>query len=79
VSSVPGVLIQSEEHYVWPYAKGNLRGQSVTPLYPQAPGAASQDPDLHALLALVDALRIGQKRERALAISELKKRILNEK
>lgn len=71
-------LIQSEEHYVWPYAKGNLRGQSVTPLYPQAPEAVAQDSDLHALLALVDALRIGQKRERALAISELKKRILNE-
>ncbi len=72
-------LIQSKEHYVWPSAMGKLRGQSVTPLYPQAPEAASQDANLHAFLALVDALRIGQKREQALAISELKKRILNDK
>lgn len=72
-------LIQSEEHYVWPSAMGKLRGQAITPLYPLAPEAALQDPDLHALLALADALRVGQKRERQLAIDELKKRVLNEK
>ena len=71
-------LIQSEENYVWPCATGKLRGQSVMPLYPQVPEAVSQDPDLHALLALVDALRVGQRRERMLAIGELKKRVLDE-
>ena len=72
-------LIQSEESYVWPCAVGKLRGQSIMPLYPQAPEAVLQDPELHALLALVDALRVGQKREKMLAIGELKKRILDEK
>jgi hypothetical protein len=72
-------LIQSEENYVWPCATGKLRGQSITPLYPQAPEAVLQDPELHALLALVDALRVGQKREKMLAIGKLKKRILDEK
>ena len=51
----------------------------MTPLYPQAPEAVLQDPELHALLALIDALRVGQKREKTLAIGELKKRILDEK
>ena len=72
-------LIQSEENYVWPCAVGKLRGQSIMPLYPQAPEAVLQDPELHALLALVDALRVGQKREKMLAIGELKKQILDEK
>ncbi len=72
-------LIQSEENYVWPYATGKLRGQSVTPLYPNAPEAASRDAEMHILLALVDALRVGQRREKILAIDELKKRILNGK
>ena len=72
-------LIQSKENYVWPCATGKLRGQSIIPLYPQAPKAALHDPELHALLALIDALRVGQKREQSLAISELKKRILDEK
>lgn len=67
-------LIHSEEDYVWPSAMGKQRGQSITPLYPNAPEAALQDPDLHALLALVDALRVGQKREKVLAMAELKKR-----
>jgi hypothetical protein len=72
-------LIQSQENYVWPSAQGKLRGQSIIPLYPGAPEAALLNSELHALLALTDALRVGQKREQHLAISELKKRILHEK
>lgn len=67
--------IDSDEHYVWPYTKGNVRGQGIVPLYPTAPAAAEKDPVLHELLALVDALRVGKARERALAIEELKKRL----
>jgi len=72
-------LIQSKENYVWPCAVGKLRGQSIMPLYPQAPEAVLRDLEMHALLALVDALRVGQKREQMLAIGELKKRILDGK
>ena len=67
-------IIISDETYVWPYAKGTARGQSIHPLYSSAPSAAIRDPELHSLLALVDALRVGRARERALALAELKKR-----
>ena len=67
-------IIISDEAYVWPYAKGSIRGQSINPLYSSAPSAAIRDPKLHSLLALVDALRVGRTRERSLALAELKKR-----
>lgn len=67
--------IESNEHFVWPHAQGNLRGQAITPLYKSAPEAALRDPKLYELLALTDAIRVGKAREKALAISELKKLI----
>jgi hypothetical protein len=69
------VHIQSTEDYVWPYAKGTVRGHSIQPLYPTVPEAALKDAKLHELLALVDALRVGRARERELAVRELKKRL----
>lgn len=67
--------IKSNEDYVWPYGKGTHRGQSIIPLYPSVPEAAYFDLNLHELLALVDALRVGRARERELAIQVLKKRL----
>jgi DNA-binding transcriptional MocR family regulator len=67
--------IQSEEHYVWPYGKGTVRGQSIIPLYSSAPEAALKDEKLYELLALVDALRVGRAREKEMAVSELKSRL----
>lgn len=67
-------IIQSTEHYVWPYGKGTVRGQSIVPLYSSVPEAALKDEKLHELLALVDALRVGRAREKSIAIVELKKR-----
>jgi len=49
---------------VWPHAKGSVRGLSLAPLYPSVPDAAMRDEKLYALLALFDALRSGQARER---------------
>jgi hypothetical protein len=49
---------------VWPHAQGTVRGLSLTPLSPAAPAAALRDASLYALLALFDALRAGQARER---------------
>jgi len=72
-------IIVSDEAYVWPYAKGTMRGQSIQPLYSSVPSAAIKDPELHELLALVDALRVGRAREKALAVDKLKKRILDGK
>ncbi|MDX9749467.1 MAG: hypothetical protein RBT71_00100 [Flavobacteriales bacterium] len=61
--------------YVWPYAKGDQQGQAIVPLYPGAVAAALDDPKLHELLALADALRTGRARERAEAGKELAKRL----
>lgn len=60
-----------DDVYVWPSAEGTMRGQGIEPLYESAPQAALKDPELHKLLALVDAIRVGQARERKLAIEEL--------
>ena len=54
----------SEPVPVWPYAEGSVRGLSLAPLYPSAPQAALRDERLYALLALFDAIRSGQARER---------------
>jgi hypothetical protein len=58
-----------------PLIAGRLRGQTPTPLYPGAPSLAATAADLYGLLALVDALRIGRARERALATSQLRERL----
>lgn len=60
---------------VWPTAEGTVRGVSFSPLYKLAPQAAQADLALYELLALVDAIRGGRARERALAIKELGKRL----
>jgi DNA-binding Lrp family transcriptional regulator len=52
---------------VWPDSESNIQGLAVKPLYPSAPHAAKKDEKLYALLAAVDALRIGRARERAAA------------
>lgn len=69
--------IVSKEHdqYVWPFADGTMRGQALSPLYESAPQAAQRDPQLHELLALVDALRVGRARERYFASKELERRL----
>jgi predicted XRE-type DNA-binding protein len=67
--------IQSTENYVWPYAKGTVRGHSIIPLYGSVPEAALKDEVLYELLALVDALRVGRAREKEIAVVELKKRL----
>ena len=68
--------ISSEESFVWPWAKGNARGQTIEPLHPKVPGACLKDPVLYELLALVDSLRLGRIREKQQAIEELRMRIL---
>ncbi|MDO8268669.1 MAG: hypothetical protein Q7T32_12680 [Moraxellaceae bacterium] len=52
---------------VWAHPAGNTKGPTLSPLYRTVPQAALADPDLHQLLAMVDALRTGRARERALA------------
>lgn len=49
---------------VWPDPKGSTMGASIEPLYKTVPFAVRTDPQLYAMLALVDSLRIGLPRER---------------
>jgi hypothetical protein len=65
----------SEPPPVWPTPDGTVRGTEFTPLYKNVPAAASRDPKLYELLALVDAIRDGRAREREIAIRELNARI----
>lgn len=53
--------------YVWPHAEGSQRGPSITPLFKSVPEAALKDKRLYELLALVDAIRLGNQREANLA------------
>lgn len=69
------ILSSDELPPVWPHPDGNLRGHGLLPLYEAIPLAAQDDPDFYALLALFDALRIGQARERELAAKLLQERI----
>ena len=52
---------------VWPALEGPVRGVALVPLYPSAPAAALRSEALHQNLALFDALRVGNIRERKLA------------
>lgn len=69
------LMLESSETYVWPSATGTVRGQAVEPLHPSLPIVASRDPELHALFALIDIIRVGSAREREVAAKELEKRL----
>jgi hypothetical protein len=56
---------------VWPHKDGTVRGLSLAPLYPTVPEAALRNPNLYAILALFDAERSGQARERNIAQKKL--------
>ncbi|MEY8251756.1 MAG: hypothetical protein RPR91_05170 [Colwellia sp.] len=60
---------------VWPDAYGNKKGQAIVPLFKSVPKAVKIDPYLYELLALVDALRLGNARESVLAKEMLKERL----
>jgi len=70
------LLNAGELELVWPDAYGKTMGQAVEPLFKSCPQAAERDPLLYELLALVDAVRLGQPRERKLAIELLHERLV---
>lgn len=63
--------------YVWSYAKGTFRGQSIEPLYKTLPKVAQNDKLFYELLTIVDTIRVGRVREIKIAIEELNKRLKN--
>jgi len=68
-------ITSGADKYVWPYAKGNQRGQAIEPLYKTVPEVAKQDKLFYELLVITDTLRVGRVREIKIAIEELEKRI----
>jgi len=69
-------FFKSDELYVWPDSKGEVRGQEIEPYHIGQINAAKDDSRLYELLALSDALRVGKLREKKMAEEELRKRIL---
>ena len=67
--------IQSDQNFVWPYSEGDKRGFAVEPLHPNVPKACLEDEKLYELLALIDAIRLGNVREQKMAMDELKVRL----
>jgi DNA-binding Lrp family transcriptional regulator len=66
---------QTQDHDlppVWPDPHGSTRGYALEPLFKPIRKAVDQDPKLYELLALIDAIRDGRARERALAEDKLK-------
>lgn len=71
-----GLLMSAGELVpVWADAKGDTKGQAVEPLFASVTYAIRRDDELYALLALVDAIRLGQPRERNLAIKMIRQRL----
>ncbi|GKW49759.1 hypothetical protein NCCP2165_19740 [Halomonas sp. NCCP-2165] len=58
---------------VWPDARGNSKGQAIEPLFKSVPYAVRRDRELYAMLALVDAIRLGHPRESKVASERLAK------
>jgi hypothetical protein len=68
-------IASGNDIYVWPYAKGNQRGQAIEPLYKTLPAVVKDDNLFYELLVITDTIRIGRAREIKIAIEELEKRL----
>jgi hypothetical protein len=73
------IATTDEAPCVWPDPEGRARGEALDPLYKTVPRAARNDARLYDALALVDALRAGNARERKLAAQLLRKLISGKK
>lgn len=62
----------TNEQIVWSHPDGTARGETISPLYPNAVEAALNDRQLYDLLALLDVMRLGKVREREIAMKLLK-------
>lgn len=71
-SPIKEQLAAGSDQYVWPDARGNMRGAAITPLYKTVPAAVESDDMLYKLLVIADTLRIGRAREVEIAKVELK-------
>ena len=78
-SPVFRAIVQSTQGFVWPYADGAVRGQSLIPLFPGAPALSEWNQPLYELLTIIDAVRVGTTRVRTLAAELLRERLSDPK
>ena len=71
-------LFDATDPVVWPDLDGSIRGTGLTPLYPNATALPGHEPEIYDALTLVDALRVGQARERAAALAALRQALAAE-
>ena len=69
---------KNDQVYVWPDARGKVRGLTIEPFYPKQTEAIKKDEKLYELLALVDVIRVGRRREIKAAVDALSKIMLHE-
>jgi hypothetical protein len=67
----------SDEIYVWPFAKGIIRGQAIEPLHPNLQEACLRNSNLYELVALTDSISVGKVREKQLALAMIQKGLKN--
>lgn len=65
-------FFNSEQAYIWPASFGSVLGQAIEPFYANQVKAIEEDEELYLLLALLDVIRVGKLREKAVAEKELK-------
>lgn len=68
-------LDSSEDPVVWPSVRGRLVGAAVQPLIPSAPELEIRCPPVYDILTVIDALRIGNARDREVASRILRERL----
>ncbi|NGM61096.1 hypothetical protein G5B30_04095 [Sphingobacterium sp. SGG-5] len=69
-------FMSSEQAYVWPSSSGSVSGQAIEPFYANQVKAIQEDEELYRLLALLDVIRVGRLREKAIAEEALKEELL---
>lgn len=72
-------VFESNIQYVWQDDNGTIIGQEIEPFYKNQVFAVMQDEGLYEILALIDLIRIGNKRELNFAVENLSSFILDEK
>jgi hypothetical protein len=65
--------ISGAESIVWPAEFGKTTGLELAPLHPKVPALSIAYPELHLVFAILDLLRVGRARERALATGHLRR------
>lgn len=60
---------------VWAVPNGPVKGVEIPPLYAHVPNIVRHDTGLYCFVALIDVLRLGRARERAIAVHELDERL----